>query len=538
MSVSITWDELVQYSVDAYNLIEPYSENYNSPIYDYKTNSEKWCQPEYITLVFLYLVSGDPTYLDLAKSALEYACNNLVNANNVMLTYDKSSHSPSTDMTVRVYALALYLQASVYIAKLDSAYVSYAKKIGDVILEHQQGTGLFAHRLNPDGTVAISDEGDGTAQNSRYVIPPLIWLYELTNDTTYLNAVKDCLDALYGYEDSNHLVPNRIDSVSGSINDSTTRCSQQQMYVYHNLLYYLASGNETYNTRYQNALQGLYDVFWKGSYWMYRSNNNIIEHSGAWLDNNFYANDDYVSETDIDFDKRYIQLCPLTDEYIQLHAVYPDCTLYSKPPIHFKQLYISTCCHEHYRRHQNETAWETGVQTFKALQYMKKSYGYVYGIDPYTHEPWTEWNPWFWSCVEPRWGFMLAFCAMPLLIKLNGVKIDWGIPFNCPVIMGHGLAIHYDIMKNQFSLKDKYIKLSLTGTGSVTFETGYDIDHVYKNGSEYTNFSGKTLTVDGDGVYEVYFGAEVTPPPVEGYVGTFGKCWGFRRYSLSKGVWE
>ena len=502
------WAEIVEVGETAWQLMQPYVENGMVPHIDERTGSvsrDGW--PDTILLVYLYLVTGEEQYLDIACQGLQYAADNLINENGVMMLYDFQTHRRSATETMPSGSyrdgLATYLAASCYILELRPAMKPYVKKLADAALKFQGPANLYAMELNPDGS--FKDPTD--SKWSRAIADWLLRIYQFTGDTRYLNSALKMIDSLWSYRKSNNLIDERHNVITGEEAFHGIKASTYATFVSQLFHAYRVTGNRKYYDWFQIAKQTLYDVFWKGDHWAYRASIDCWEMRGPSFIVDNWAMGIYVQEGIIDIRKRIIQGGELSSLNLIYHASdgngHP---VYNSNDDTYAQMSSLQAAWGYSYLTGDDAGYVKAVELFRAyVKYHRKTHGFVQGVDANTGGFYRNYP----RLYEVHLSQALAACwhSVLLLLQPHDIVLDFGEGFPMPYRYGEPFEPPWiSLDKFCVNLKEHYIKITVrSGQGTIEFQVDSNIVSCRKNGFSYTKFTNEVLNIDGPGTYEVWF---------------------------------
>lgn len=503
---------LVRYNLTLKEIIEPSLISWGNwssyphgqtPTYDeYRGKFSQYSYPDGLGGVYVYLLTGQTTYLDIAVSTLKFTAQNLINQNGVLMLYDqnKSSASSTPMPPGELYACLI---AITYIQQLEPVD-AYAKKIGDAALKFQAPTGLFAGRIYANGSIMDSLDDFST----RSLASSLFRFYEVTGDSRYLSSGLKLVDGLWGLRTSENLIREWYNVKTGSVSETTTRCHTHWQFCGLAKYAYLLTGDKKYHDIYQAALQAMHKKFWFNDHWSYRTGyDDLWEYYQSMVAPDMLGMREFTNENLIDIGKRVVQKKEISSLGLIMHAVDNS----GKPRFNWdscisNQMASVLGAWAYGYLGNGTNGYETALELYRALiKYHKKSHGFVGGIDALTGDFYHKWGEDSSSFGN---GIMMSWCAAPLVLNIRGdIKLDFGHGFNTPYSLGGSYDRPLmDINKFRINIRERYVKVTVqSGSGYIALQISESIHNATKDGMHYNNFGGNILTIDGSGIYLIHF---------------------------------
>lgn len=494
--------ELLDPALASWDIWGHYS-NGQMPIYDEFTgNISSYSYPEGLYGIYIYLLTGQIAFLDAAVQTLRFTAENLINPNGVLMLSDSKTGSVTSTPMPSVQ-LALYLVAISYIAELQPVE-DYTDKIAQAALKFQAPTGLIANTIDQSGSIV--DPAEGT----RNFGVGFFRLYEVTHNSNYLNAGLRLVDGLWSRRDSKNLIKEQYDAITGLKLDDITRCRGQWQFCalarYANLL----TSSPKYFEIYQTALQAMYDTFWFGNHWNYRTDINAWEYNQPMVTSDLLASNDFVNESLADIKNRLIDGLEISQLGLIIHAVNDRGEpIFNSNDAISSQMAAVLSAWEYEYLGNGTNGYETALNLVRALiKYHSKSHGFVVGVNATTGEFYHD----LLDDSRLRNGVLISWSAAFLLLKIKGdVKLDFGWGFDAPFLSGNIDDVPIvDLNKFRINMFEGYVKITVqSGTGTISFQTGSRIESVTINDGAYYSFANTTLEIDGPGTYEIKFARDV-----------------------------
>jgi len=495
--------EILQPALTSWNVWHTYS-NGLMPYYDeYLGTYGNLYYPEGVYAVYLYMLTGNTSYLDYAAATLTYASSNLINENGVLMSATQTGAQSTTPIDAEM--LAYYLQPVAYLCQLQPELMDYGRKIADAALKFQTSLGLFASQIDSNGTVTDSTDTFAT----RSLGSALMRFYEVSNDTRYLDAAERLISELWNLRNGS-LIWDSYDALTGSVLTPTTRCHGQWQFIALAKYAYLLTGKSSYMDTYQNGFLALYKTFWFTDHWNYRTGYDLWEYYQPVVVNDLLAMGECTAENLVDINKRIVNKLELSRLGLIIHAVDSKGTpTYNWNDGLCNQIAAFQNAWAFDYLGGNTGGYDQALGLFRTLvKYHRKSHGYIGGVDSLTGDFYHTWGTdqaWF------EYGVQISWMAQLLILKISStsLKLDFGKGFSMPYRLGFAYAAPYND-KFAVNLTGQYVRFTVQSGDGVISLPDRNITSVTKDNASYAEFSGSDLTVDSPGTYTVHFNA---PPP-------------------------
>ncbi|MHA1972136.1 MAG: hypothetical protein ACTSW1_04015 [Candidatus Hodarchaeales archaeon] len=474
----------------------------------------------------LYKISNDSIFLDLARETLEsvwkYCISNItVNGDtfSVQVGYDWLKDETLDSSFSLPYIF-------VPIALEDSFYLPYFEKIiSDSHALFWSESNLIHQSLNTSGAVLGTNchltWGTGTSRQ----ITQLLWLYELTNNETYKLWADQTIEAIWGYRSGVNLLPRSINSLTGSVADTTVSHydmagwlnALELAFYLHNSSHTAGTGLHTYFDLINDTAHAISKYFWYPSKnrWVYKCKYNSGDKSYSIPEmNSIYVDYALLLAYNITGEETFLEKArtDFTNEFLGDDPAIPNGVLMDNSLIIHSP---STFSHQsQFCASANKMVARTAALLFQYsgedVLLMKAKYhynqliekhrfpkGYTHLLNTNTSTPYSSYNG------NPALVFdgapYLSSLALPSsFLPSNGTIIDWGYGLPTTMPEGYGLpgaftGVEIDIKNRRVLLKE--VEAPSNGTIFINFAETSEIENVIIDGSEnYTVFEGNLLT--------------------------------------------
>jgi hypothetical protein len=485
----------------------------------------------------MYKLTNDSNYLSIARNmtsnVLQYNLGQLIMENNTYDIVTSYNWSSDTILDSYFYPPGFFLP----IAIDDPFFIPIFENL--LIDSHEafwSPQNLIYERRAHDGSI-VADNCHltwGTSTSKKII--QLLWLAELTGNTTYKDWADETIDAVWSYSSSYGLLPRSIHSLSGNVKDSTIShydmagwlCMLELAFFLNNRSTLAGTGTHTYFDLIYATATGIADYLWTSSQrWGYRTtyflgvpSNDIAEMNAIYVD---YAmilayeitkNEDFLTKAILDFEKEFMGTDP----------VKPTGVLMSKSLIIHSPSTFST--QSQFTGSSNSMVSRTAsliyqyTRNVSFLQKAKYHYnnlmathrftkGYTNMLNTGTMRPYGYYNG------RPAQVFDLApieaILALPSsFIPSENVTIDWGYGLTTTMPDGYGMpgaytGISIDIEQRKVHLKS--VTSDTNGSLFTNYANGSVIESVLlDNNKPYYAFNSNTLSCnEGTHAYTITF---------------------------------
>ncbi len=466
----------------------------------------------------MYKITNDSSYLELASDlfsqVLEYQTSQILVSNssyNVIVHYDWKNDILADSS---IYPIALYVP----IALEDSSYIPYFEDL--LSTSHDifwSPNNLIYNARSKDGAITGTNCHLTWGSSISKKIIQLLWLSELTGNSTYKHWADETINAVWSYSSNSYLLPRGVNPITGLVIDpSVTHYDMAGWLSALELAYFLngrndtaGTGNYTYFDLINKTALGISNHMWHpfAQRWNYKNTWDIPEMNAIYVD---YAmilayeitkNEDFLNKAVKDFENGF-----MGSDLVKPNGVLMSNSLIIHSPNTLKyqcqfsgssNIMVVRTANLIFQYTRNETFLEKAKYHYNWLMTTHRfPKGYTNMLNTGTLQPYGYYND------RPAMIFdqapYLAILALPSsFIPSENVKIDWGYGLTTTMPDGYGMpgaftGISIDIASKRVTLKS--VSSGSEGTIFIDFAENLNIQSVLLDGNTlYSSFTGKTL---------------------------------------------
>ncbi|MHA2307347.1 MAG: hypothetical protein ACXACU_18355 [Candidatus Hodarchaeales archaeon] len=481
----------------------------------------------------MYKITNDSSYLELASDLfsqiLKYQTSQVSisgSSYNVIASYDWENDilSDSSISPVGFY---------VPIALEDSEYIPYFEDLlstsHDIFWSPNK---LVYNSRSKDGAITGTNCHLTWGSSISKKITQLLWLSELTGNSTYKHWADETIDAVWSFSSNSNLLPRSVNPITSIVNDNSVShydmagwlCALELAYLLNDRSNTAGTGTYTYFDLINKTAQGIASHMWVGGSsqrWGYKTIYTTTETSSSLAEMNAiyvdYAmiiayeitkNEEFLSKAITDFENEFMGSDPIIPNGVLMSnslIIHSPSTL--KTQCQFtgsSNIMVARTANLIFQYTRNETFLEKAKYHYNILTTTHRfPKGYTNMLATDTLLPYPSYNGYPSRIFDH--APTLAILALPCsFISSENVKIDWGYGLTSAMPDGYGLpgaftGISIDIAARKVTLKSVVSE----GDGSIFiyFEENSTIQSVIKDGNiHYSSFTGNTLFCD-DGIH-------------------------------------
>ncbi|MHA2246047.1 MAG: hypothetical protein ACXADY_13875 [Candidatus Hodarchaeales archaeon] len=493
----------------------------------------------------MFKMTNDSNYLDSARDLfskiIELQTNKVTINNsdyNMIANYDWANDILVDDSINKIGYYAP-------IAMEDSSYLPFFEEFTSTshALFWSPNNLIYPSR-NKDGTISGTNCHLTWGSSISRAITQLLWMAELTGNSTYKQWADDTIESVWGYRSNSFLLPRSINPLTGGINDKSVShydmagwlCAIELAYLLNDRSNTAGTGTYTYFDIINKTAQGIANHMWNPSLpqrWGYKTQYDttgtsvsIPEMNAVYVD---YAmilayeitkNEEFLNKAIIDFENEFMG----SDPIIPNGVLMSNSLIIHSPNTYQNQCQFTGSSNVMVARTANLIFQYTRNEDF--LQKAKYHYnqlttthkfakGYTHMLNSKTLQPYSNYNG------NPAMVFdfapSLALLALPCsFIPSESVSIDWGYGLTTTMPDGYGLpgvftGVSIDIEAKRLTLNS--VSSESDGTIYICFAENATIQSVKLDGENpYSSFSGNTLFCEeGTHSYTITFKEFSTP---------------------------